>query len=138
MLKPIKYLGIEVWQVGIINISSDSTSNKNNDWSYDGMQVKAGSVFDNVLICDDLEYAKEVVQEVFANREVCPAVWSLSYLRDVFCHMMWLLSWIYILEFQIEKEAFEEAEKIRKAREEEVSLCHLLLSWWALDFVDNF
>lgn len=36
--------------------------------------MKAGSVFDNVLICDDLEYAKEVVQEVFANREVCPAV----------------------------------------------------------------
>ncbi|KAF2286430.1 hypothetical protein GH714_016886 [Hevea brasiliensis] len=64
VLKPIKYVGIEVWQ------------------------VKAGSVFDNVLICDDPEYAKEVVQEVFANRE-------------------------------IEKEAFEEAEKIRKAREEE-------------------
>nr|KJB19199.1 hypothetical protein B456_003G088200 [Gossypium raimondii] len=64
VLKPIKYVGIEVWQ------------------------VKAGSVFDNVLICDDPEYAKQVVDEVFANREV-------------------------------EKEAFEEAEKVRKAREEE-------------------
>ena len=36
------------------------------------MQVKAGSVFDNVLICDEPEYAKKVVEEVFANREVYP------------------------------------------------------------------
>ncbi|XP_030970945.1 calreticulin-3-like [Quercus lobata] len=64
VLKPIKYVGIEVWQ------------------------VKGGSVYDNVLICDDPDYAKQVVEEVFANRE-------------------------------IEKEAFEEAEKVRKAREEE-------------------
>ncbi|TXG48838.1 hypothetical protein EZV62_024713 [Acer yangbiense] len=72
VLKPIKYVGIEVWQ------------------------VKAGSVFDNVLICDDPEYAKKVVEEVFANRE-------------------------------IEKEAFEEAEKVRKAREEEVTRMTLKL-----------
>ncbi|KAM1526439.1 hypothetical protein ACFX10_010759 [Malus domestica] len=65
VLKPIKYVGIEVWQ------------------------VKAGSVFDNVLICDDPDYAKQVVEEVFANREV-------------------------------EKDALEEAEKRRKAQEEEV------------------
>ncbi|KAL0298415.1 UNVERIFIED_CONTAM: Calreticulin-3 [Sesamum radiatum] len=51
-------------------------------------KVKAGSVFDNILICDDPEYAKNVVEEVFANREA-------------------------------EKEAFEEAEKVRKAKEEE-------------------
>lgn len=35
------------------------------------MQVKAGSVYDNILICDDPEYAKEVIQEVFTHREVC-------------------------------------------------------------------
>ncbi|KAL9249630.1 Calreticulin-3-like protein [Drosera capensis] len=46
VLKPIKYIGIEVWQ------------------------VKAGSVFDNILICDDPDYAKEVVTDVFANREI--------------------------------------------------------------------
>nr|XP_028957346.1 calreticulin-3-like isoform X2 [Malus domestica] len=51
-------------------------------------QVKAGSVFDNILICDDPDYAKQVVEEVFANREA-------------------------------EKDAFEEAEKRRKAQEEE-------------------
>lgn len=34
------------------------------------MQVKAGSVFDNVLIGDDPDYARQVVEEVFANREV--------------------------------------------------------------------
>jgi len=60
----LKYVGIEVWQ------------------------VKAGSVFDNILICDDPEYARKVVEEtVGANREA-------------------------------EKEAFEEAEKERKARED--------------------
>nr|POF23676.1 calreticulin-3 [Quercus suber] len=46
VLKPIKYVGIEVWQ------------------------VKAGSVYDNILICDDPEYAKQVVEEIFANREI--------------------------------------------------------------------
>ncbi|KAJ0079973.1 hypothetical protein Patl1_24015 [Pistacia atlantica] len=46
VLKPIKYVGIEVWQ------------------------VKAGSVFDNILICDEPEYAKQVVEEVFHNREI--------------------------------------------------------------------
>ncbi|KAF5944148.1 hypothetical protein HYC85_018225 [Camellia sinensis] len=45
VLKPIQYVGIEVWQ------------------------VKGGSVYDNVLICDDPAYAKQVVEEVFANRE---------------------------------------------------------------------
>lgn len=35
------------------------------------VQVKAGSVFDNILICDDPEYAKMVVEETWAkNREV--------------------------------------------------------------------
>lgn len=35
------------------------------------MQVKAGSVFDNILICDDPDYAKEVAHEtVLKNREV--------------------------------------------------------------------
>ncbi|OEL21175.1 Calreticulin-3, partial [Dichanthelium oligosanthes] len=64
VLKPLKYVGIEVWQ------------------------VKAGSVFDNILICDDPEYARKVVEETWgANREA-------------------------------EKEAFEEAEKERKARED--------------------
>ncbi|WOL16094.1 hypothetical protein Cni_G24876 [Canna indica] len=65
VLKPLQYIGIEVWQ------------------------VKAGSIFDNILICDDPEYAREVAEEnVLKNREA-------------------------------EKEAFEEAEKVRKAKEEE-------------------
>ncbi|PHT49183.1 Calreticulin [Capsicum baccatum] len=66
VLRPTKYVGIEIWQ------------------------VKAGSVFDNILICDDPDYAKKVIEEVFVHREA-------------------------------EKEAFEEAEKVRKAREEEES-----------------
>lgn len=46
VLRPIKYVGIEVWQ------------------------VKAGSVFDNILVCDDPQYAKEVVNEILANKEI--------------------------------------------------------------------
>lgn len=34
------------------------------------LQVKAGSIFDNILICDDPQYAKQVVEEISANREV--------------------------------------------------------------------
>ncbi|PHT28476.1 Calreticulin [Capsicum baccatum] len=67
VLRPTKYVGIKIWQ------------------------VKAGSVFDNILICDDPDYAKKVIEEVFVHREA-------------------------------EKEAFEEAEKVRKAREEEVDI----------------
>lgn len=34
-------------------------------------QVKAGSVFDNILICDDPQYARQVVEDIWAkNREV--------------------------------------------------------------------
>lgn len=47
-----------------------------------GVQVKAGSVYDNILICDEPEYAKQVVAEVFANREVCPALWPLLLYND--------------------------------------------------------
>ncbi|CAH8251425.1 unnamed protein product [Arabidopsis lyrata] len=43
VLKPIKYAGIEVWQ------------------------VKAGSIFDNILICDDPEYARSIVDDYFAQ-----------------------------------------------------------------------
>ncbi|KAG6487723.1 hypothetical protein ZIOFF_056320 [Zingiber officinale] len=58
---------------------------------YIGIEVKAGSVFDNILICDDPDYAKEVAEEtVLKHRET-------------------------------EKEAFEEAEKIKKAKEDEES-----------------
>ncbi|XP_020596639.1 calreticulin-3-like [Phalaenopsis equestris] len=64
VLKPVKYVAIEVWQ------------------------VKAGSVFDNVLVCDDPEYAKQVVEELWTKNK------------------------------EAEKEAFEEAEKIRRAKEE--------------------
>ncbi|KAL5998026.1 Calreticulin-3 [Asimina triloba] len=65
VLKPLRYVAIEVWQ------------------------VKAGSVFDNILICDDPEYAKQVVEETFSKNK------------------------------EAEKEAFEEAEKVRLAQEEE-------------------
>lgn len=83
MLKPVKYVGIEVWQVTYIVyfkkmhvllkfsflLPYDFWSDVSMMWQH--MQVKAGSVFDNILICDDPEYARKVVEEtVVANREV--------------------------------------------------------------------
>ncbi|CAG7900103.1 unnamed protein product [Brassica rapa] len=67
VLKPIKYIGIEVWQ------------------------VKAGSIFDNILITDDPQYARSMVDDYFEQHR------------------------------ESEKELFAEAEKERKAREEEES-----------------
>lgn len=46
------------------------------------MQVKGGSVFDNILICEDPDYAKQVVEEVFANREVQPFSLAFSVIID--------------------------------------------------------
>ncbi|MQM09395.1 hypothetical protein Taro_042267, partial [Colocasia esculenta] len=68
VLKPIRYVGIEFFNT---------------------MQVKAGSVFDNILICDDPEYAKQVAADIISRNK------------------------------EPEKEAFEEAEKVRRAKEDE-------------------
>ncbi|KAI5078620.1 hypothetical protein GOP47_0006291 [Adiantum capillus-veneris] len=65
VFQPIKYFGIEVWQ------------------------VKAGSVFDNVLICDDPEYARQVAQETWGQNK------------------------------EVEKESYAEAQKIIQAKEQE-------------------
>ena len=61
------------------------------------LQVKAGSVFDNVLICDEPEYAKQVVQEVFANREVQsnPLIYPCIYYLQCLVKLL-----IYIFPFQ--------------------------------------
>lgn len=64
VFKPLKYVGIEVWQ------------------------VKAGSVYDNILVCDDPDYAKQFAEETWGqNREA-------------------------------ERESFEEAQKIIQQSEE--------------------
>lgn len=86
-----------------------------------GVQVKAGSVYDNILICDEPEYAKQVVAEVFANREVCVQLFGLYYCTMIKHQCLICYFSFSSLIFQIEKETFEEAEKIRKAQEEEVS-----------------
>lgn len=101
MLKPIKYVGIEVWQVGQFFLSSKFNHIINRKFLFPFspckaiiliwmaaankikpniiFQVKGGSVFDNVLICDDPDYAKQVVDEVFSNREVSISFFSLSF-----------------------------------------------------------
>ena len=43
-------------------------------------QVKAGSVFDNILVCDDPEYARKVAQETWGqNKEVHGVIKSFTY-----------------------------------------------------------
>ena len=42
--------------------------------------MKSGTLFDNVLICDDPEYAKQLVEETWAKyKDVCDAAFC-------FCH----------------------------------------------------
>ena len=66
---------------------------------------KGGSVFDNVLICDDPDYAKQVVEEVFANREVgfslasdggriCRLDVRLTFLERFFQQFLILVLWL--------------------------------------------
>lgn len=66
------------------------------------LQVKAGSVFDNILICDDPDYAKQVVDQVFANKEVW--LFSLSFsvifqLKSSCLFAYYLLLSVYLLSF---------------------------------------
>lgn len=46
------------------------------------MQVKAGSVFDNILICDDPEYARQVVDETWGVNKEVKGDKSLPYLSE--------------------------------------------------------
>ena len=43
-------------------------------------QVKAGSIFDNILICDDPQYAKQVVEEFMANNKEVSLCFQILYL----------------------------------------------------------
>jgi calreticulin len=82
-------------------------------------QVKAGSVFDNILICDDPEYARQVVDETWgANKEVT----TDKSLPDLSVPLISREHYLSLLYLQAEKEAFEEAEKERKAREDKVRM----------------
>ncbi|XP_002976041.2 calreticulin isoform X3 [Selaginella moellendorffii] len=66
----LKYIGIELWQ------------------------VKSGTLFDNILVCDDPEYARSVAE----------ATWGAN--KD------------------LEKEAFDESEKRRQEQEEKEAAAH--------------
>ena len=46
------------------------------------VQVEAGSVYDYILICDDPEYAKQVLEELSANREMSYCLRVLSSLTS--------------------------------------------------------
>jgi calreticulin len=84
--------------------------------------VKAGSIYDNILICDDPQYAKQAVEEFMVNnREVknCFQTLCIGYLVCSNHYSICILDFLCV-KSQAEKEAFEEAEKERRAREEKV------------------
>lgn len=72
----LKYVGIELWQVIFILWAFFFASL---DWNSDKyckyIQVKSGTLFDNVLICDDPEYAKKMAEETWGKqKDVCSRV----------------------------------------------------------------
>lgn len=77
-------------------------------------QVKSGTLFDNVLVADDPEYAKTLAEETWGKqKDVCASLYfNFFFSISSFCHI-----WLMLLFLQAEKAAFEEAEK---KREEEV------------------
>ena len=81
--------------------------------------MKSGTLFNNVLICDDPEYAKQLAEETWAKyKDVCNISFLLLPINHIF-HLIFIfrliLNVVYVL--QAEKAAFDEAEK---KREEEV------------------
>lgn len=54
------YIGFDLWQV----MSSDFCSESVNFWS--SVQVKSGTIFDNVLVTDDEDLASQFAEETFS------------------------------------------------------------------------
>ena len=67
----MKYLGIELWQVcdrsifPILVIYINYFHIINVPWLR--LQVKSRTLFDNILVCDDPEYAKKLEDETWGN-----------------------------------------------------------------------
>nr|POF03689.1 hypothetical protein CFP56_06609 [Quercus suber] len=99
VLKLIKYVGVEAWQIRNCVLKKSvppsfiTTVGGNYIISFKwvecdgavyalGQWVEAGSVYDYILICDDPEYAKQVVEELSANREMSYCLRVLSSLTS--------------------------------------------------------
>lgn len=95
-------------------------------------------MFDNVLVCDDPEYAKKVAEETWAkHKDVCvlfhPSITFFHIINILYGYLIETYGWF----IQAEKASFDEAEK---KREEEVLFCFnnllhtfMLLFWdWVL------
>jgi calreticulin len=68
----LRYVGIELWQV---TFSPFVLSSSNCSQVTDAIvlyQVKSGTLFDNVLVSDDPEYAKQLAEETWGKqKDVC-------------------------------------------------------------------
>lgn len=93
----LKYVGIELWQVILlfyfylwIFLSFGlifSQLFNSNMWWYACGQVKSGTLFDNVLITDDAEYAKKLAEETWAkNKDVCYLALLLFPVKSLFSY----------------------------------------------------
>lgn len=68
----LRYVGIELWQVTFspFVLSSSNCSQVTDDIVL--YQVKSGTLFDNVLVSDDPEYAKQLAEETWGKqKDVC-------------------------------------------------------------------
>ena len=70
--KDIAYVGIDIWQVNIC-IGKCPAFDNNTFMVFEFksfltsfiLQVKAGSIFDNILVTDDEDFARQVAKETF-------------------------------------------------------------------------
>jgi len=68
----LRYVGIELWQVTFspFVLPSSNCSQVTDDIVL--YQVKSGTLFDNVLLSDDPEYAKQLAEETWGKqKDVC-------------------------------------------------------------------
>lgn len=63
----LRYVGIELWQVKLQFPPLESNLHIECMTTLCAFQVKAGSLFDNILVCDDPEYAKKIAEETWGK-----------------------------------------------------------------------
>ena len=60
-------------------------------------QVKAGSVFDNILVCDDPEYARKVAQETWGQNKEVQQCHKKFYVSSCTFEFPWLYFYSHLL-----------------------------------------
>lgn len=94
--------------------------------------MKSGTLFDNVLITDDVEYAKQLAEETWGKHKDVSSFYCLIFGLNYTVRWYDLLNGIVFL--QAEKAAFEEAEK---KKEEEVKIDTEKQIWYLWNYLEE-